>query len=223
MGNDLSDKTTDTPGSETARSGQSHEMKSGPLTHLLAAPSTRPNVRHIPGFTGTRYGSPSPLSMGTMSYALPGHHSQYDPMQYPAGQNVMYPMPLPYGPNAGVPYNVSYPYPPYLMQQPPHGHHYQSYANQPLHNIPQSSPYPQNYYSCCNRAGHRDLMHTGSAVGRPQTNANPSSKLDIRKESEKQIAQLEYDVSKTIVDGSNPMKVVPPYRLPSGECVETSY
>lgn len=222
MGNDPSDKETDTPGSETARSGQSHAMKPGSLTHLLAAPSTRPNVRHVSGFTETRYGSTSPLNMGTMSYALPGHHSQYDPMQYPAGQNVMYPMPLPYAPNTGVPYGLPYPYPHYLAQQPPHGHHYQSYANQHLHNIPQSSPYPQSYYPYGNRAGHRDQIHTGSPVGRTQTNANPSAKLDLRKESEKQMTQLEYDVSKTIVDGSNPMKLGPPCPLLSGECVETS-
>jgi hypothetical protein len=36
----------------------------------------------------------------------------------------------------------------------------------------------------------------------------------LRKEADKRVADLEYDVSKTIVDGSNPMKSVPQTLLP---------
>lgn len=55
-------------------------------------------------------------------------------------------------------------------------------------------------------------------VGQTQT---ASPKPDLRKEADKR-AQLEYDVSKTIVDGSNPMKLVQPQPCLSGECLNPS-
>jgi hypothetical protein len=228
MGNVSSDKTTDgtTPVSEsTSESGQSGMSSSGKSSTNLPAASfdqpSRPNVRH-PGFTEPRYGT-SPLNMGNMSYALPGHPQQYDQMQYPAhGQGMMY-MPMPYGPNTGVPYGVPYPYPPYSIQHPPgHASHYQPYANQPMQNIPgQSSPYASGYYPYGTYVHPTGPMHqNGSPVGRAQTNSPPKP-ASLRKEAERQIAQLEYDVSKTIVDGSNPMKLVLPQPLLSGECFQS--
>lgn len=56
-------------------------------------------------------------------------------------------------------------------------------------------------------------------VGQTQT---ASPKQDLRKEADKRAVQLEYDVSKTIVDGSNPMKLVQPQPFLSGECLNPS-
>lgn len=160
--------------------------------------------------------------MGNMSYALPGHSQQYDQMQYPAhGQSMMYPMPMPYGPNTGVSYGVPYPYPPYSIQHPPgHGSHYTPYANQPMQNIPgQTSPYAPGYYPYGNYMHPTGQIHqTSSPVGPAQTNSSKPGSL--RKESDKPIVQPEYDVSKSIVDGSNPMKLVLPQPLLSGECFD---
>lgn len=219
MGHVPSDKTTDgTPPISGAPSGQSNGFKSKPLTHLSTAPSARPpNDRQNSAFTGNRYGSPSPLSMGNMAYALPGHHPQYDELQYPTGQGMMYPMPMPYGPNSGMAaYSVPYPYPPYTI--PPHGPHYQQYGNQPMPNLPQHPPYPQGYYPYGNYPIPRGPMHA-PPVGQTQT---ASPKQDLRKEADKRAVQLEYDVSKTIVDGSNPMKLVQPQPFLSGECLKPS-
>jgi hypothetical protein len=179
--------------SETAPSGQSHKLNRlelSSLTHSTAATSAQPNSRQSSGLPEPRYGSPSPMNMGNMSYALPGHQSQYDQIQYPAGQNMMYPMPMPYVP----------------------------YANQPMHNIPQHPPYPHGYYPYGHYPLPRGQMHSGSPVGRTQSNLPP--KPDFPKEAEKRFTQLEYDVSKTIVDGSNPMKLVPTQPLSFGECVK---
>ncbi|KAJ5328971.1 hypothetical protein N7452_009361 [Penicillium brevicompactum] len=206
MGHVPSDKTTDgiSPISGTPCS-QSNGVNPKSPTHLPTASSARPpNDRQNSGFTGSRYGSPSPLNMGNMSYALPGHHPQYDQLQYPPGQGMMYPMPVPYIHNAGMAYSVPYPYPPYTI--PPHGPHYQQYGNQPMQNIPQHSPYPQGYYPYTNYHLHQGQMHA-PVVGQAQT---ASSNPDMRKEADRRTGQLEYDVSKTIVDGSNPMKLVTP-------------
>jgi hypothetical protein len=218
MGNVSSDKTIDgtTPVSEPQ--GQLGYISFGKLSTKFPAASSDQPARNVrPGYT-ERYGN-APLNMGNMSYALPGH-PQYDQMQYPAhGQGMMY-MPMPYGPgpSPGVPYGVPYPYPPYSIQHPSHASHYQSYANQPMQNMPQSSPYA-GYYPYANYAHPPGPMHqAGPPVGRAQTNS-PSKPPALRKEAEKQIAQLEYDVSKTIVDGSNPMKSVPAQPPHSGECL----
>ncbi|CAG7918193.1 unnamed protein product [Penicillium olsonii] len=189
--------------------GQSEGIDTRPLTHLSAAPSARPSIeRQGSGFAGSRYGSPSPLNMGSMSYALPGH-PQYDQMQYPPGQGMIYPMSMPYGPNAGMAYGVPYPYPPYAI--PPHGPHYQHYGNQPMQNISQHTQYPQGYYSYSNYPVHRTQIHA-SPVALSRTN---EPKPDPRQENDKKTAFLEYDVSKTIVDGSNPMRLAPSQSLPS--------
>lgn len=62
-------------------------------------------------------------------------------------------------------------------------------------------------------------MHA-PVVGQAQTAlSNP----DIRKEADRRTGHLEYDVSKTIVDGSNPMKLVTPQPFLSGEYLESLY
>ncbi|CAG7953774.1 unnamed protein product [Penicillium salamii] len=202
MGHVPSDKKTDgtSPISGPA-AGQLHGIDPRPLTHQSTA-SARPSIsRQGSGFAGNRYGSPSPLNMGNMSYALPGH-PQYDQIQYPPGQGMIYPMPMPYGPNAGMAYGVPYPYPPYTISPGPH---YQQYGNQPMQNIPQHTPYPQGYVPYGNYPVHRGQTHA-PPVAQPPTN---ESKPDIRQENDRRTTLLEYDVSKTIVDGSNPMKLVP--------------
>jgi hypothetical protein len=228
MGNVPSDKATDgkVPVSESIASQPrqcgiySSWKLFAKMSTASSEPSRPPNVSQHLGYTETRYGaSPSPLNMGNMSYALPGHSQQYDPMQYPAhGQGMMYPIPMPYGPNTGVSYGVPYPYPPYSIQHQGHGSPYQPYQNQPMQNIPgQSSPYAPGYYPYGNYMHPGQMHQTGSPVGRAQTNSPPKPG-SVRKDTDKRITQLEYDVSKTIVDGSNPMKLVLSQPLLSGEC-----
>lgn len=259
MGDDPPDKTADrnpvsestarqiqTPGqSSLVRSSLNHS-KSRPRRKVLtqffvtgATPvqSARPsNARPHSGFTEARYGNnpnhPA-MNMGSMAYALPGHHSpQYEqPMsQYPAhGQGMMYPMPpipmAPYGHNSGgMAYAVPYPaYPPYAIPQHPgqaqHGTHYQPYvSNSSMQSVgPGQAPsygpgyYPQSAYGTpCGVPLAGQMLQSGSI-----SHAHNSSKSSsLRKEADKRVADLEYDVSKTIVDGSNPMKSVPQTLLP---------
>ena len=266
MGDDPPDKASDrnpvsestarqiqTPGqSSLVRSSLNHSksqprrkvLTKFPVTGATPVQSTRPsNARHHSGFTEARYGNnpnPSPMNMGSMAYALPGHHSQQyeQPMsQYPAhGQGMMYPMPpipmAPYGHNTGgMAYAVPYPaYPPYAIPQHPgqaqHGTHYQPYVSNPsMQSVgPAQAPpygsgyYPQSAYGApCGVPLAGQMLQPGS-ISHAHKSPKPGS---LRKEVDKRVADLEYDVSKTIVDGSNPMKSVP-QTLPSGKC-STSY
>ncbi|KAJ5520651.1 Nucleotide-binding alpha-beta plait [Penicillium fimorum] len=192
-----------------------------PVSERGASPaSARPSVRHHSSFAEARYGTASsPLNM-SMGYPLPGHHSQgspYDqPMhQYPAahGQGMMYPMPMPpYGHNSGMAYGMPYPaYPPYAIPQ--HGTHYQHGTLIPNLSPGQVSPYASGFYP---HSPYGNLYGPGVPAGQmPQAaspirtnSSSPSKPGSLRKEADKRIAELEYDVSKTIVDGSNPMKLV---------------
>lgn len=166
-----------------------------------------------------------------MGYSLPGHHPQgynHQPMhQYPAahGQGMMYPMPMaPYGHNSGgMAYGMPYQaYPPYAIPQTPgpqHGTHYQPHGPQMqnMQNLSpgQVSPYGSGYYPHSPYGvpyGHGVPPGQMSQAASPvRTNTSSPSKLgSVRKEADKRMADLEYDVSKTIVDGSNPMKLVQP-------------
>ncbi|KAJ5425485.1 hypothetical protein N7465_000555 [Penicillium sp. CMV-2018d] len=202
-----------------------------PISEHAASPTSArpPNVRHHSSFAEARYGTAhSPLNMGHMGYFFPGHHSQsYDQSihQYPTpqGQGMMYPLPMaPYGHNTGgMAYGMPYPaYPPYAIPQHQgpvqHGTHYQPHGTQ-LHNLSpgQISPYGSGYYSHSpypTPYGHGmlpagQMPQTASPV---RTNtSSPSKSGPLRKEADKRMAELEYDVSKTIVDGSNPMKLAP--------------
>ncbi|KAJ5372105.1 Nucleotide-binding alpha-beta plait [Penicillium concentricum] len=193
-----------------------------PVSEQGASPaSARPNVRHHSSFAEARYGTASsPLNMG-MGYSLPGHSqgSPYDQSmhQYPAahGQGMMYPMPMPpYGHNSGMTYGMPYPaYPPYVIPQ--HGTHYQPHGTQMQNLSPgQISPYASGYYP---PSPYGTPYGHGVPTGQmPQasppvraTSSSPSKPGSLRKEADKRMVELEYDVSKTIVDGSNPMKSVP--------------
>lgn len=145
---------------------------------------------------------------------------------------MMYPMPMaPYGHNTGgMAYGMPYPaYPPYAIPQHPgpvqHGTHYQPHGTQMQNLSPgQISPYGSGYYPHSPYPapyGHGILPvgpmpQTASPI---RTNtSSPTKPGSLRKEVDKRMADLEYDVSKTIVDGSNPMKLVPqPQPLLSGE------
>ncbi|KAJ5124596.1 Nucleotide-binding alpha-beta plait [Penicillium bovifimosum] len=213
--------------------GTAASESNGPGPDASAAVIARPsNVRHPSGFTEARYGTATSLNMGNMTYVLPGH--QYDqPMhQYPAphGQGMVYPMPMaPYGHNSGtMAYGVPYAaYPPYAIPQPTgitqHTNPYQSYASQLPNTSPSpASPYGSGYYPPSPYgAPYGQGMHpatqvppAGSAFRRTQTDS-PSKPNSLRREAEKRPTNLEYDVSKTIVDGSNPMRAPQSQSLPS--------
>ncbi|KAJ5555446.1 Nucleotide-binding alpha-beta plait [Penicillium sp. DV-2018c] len=215
MGNVPPDKVSD-------GAAVSHSNDPGP--DASATVTARPsNVRHSSGFTAVRYGTAPSLNMGNIAYALPDH--QYDqPMHhYPAphGQTMMYPMPMaPYGHNSGsMAYGVPYAaYQPYAFPQPTgisqHTNPYQSYANQmPNTNPSPASPYGPAYYppspygtpygQGMHPAGQ--VPRAKSAFRRTQSDL-PSESNSLRRETEKRPTNLEYDVSKNIVDGSNPMR-----------------
>lgn len=161
-----------------------------------------------------------------MGYNFPGHHPQgYNPQsmhQYTAhGQGMMYPMPMtPYGHNSGgMPYGMSYPaYPPYAIPQhpgPQPQHHYPPHGTQ-MQNMPnlnpgQVSPYSSGYYPHSSYGPYGHGVPAGQmpqAISPVRTNtSSPSKPVTLRKEADKRMTDLEYDVSKTIVDGSNPKKI----------------
>ncbi|KAJ5424873.1 Nucleotide-binding alpha-beta plait [Penicillium cf. griseofulvum] len=194
-----------------------------PVSEQAPPASARPNVT---SFAEARYGTASsPLNMG-MGYPIPSHHLQDSPYdhqsmhQYPAaGQGMMYPMPMPpYGHNPGMVYGMPYPaYPPYAIPQ--RGTHYQPHGTQMQNLSPgQISPYGSGYYP--HSPYGSPYGHGVSASQMPQaaspvrTNtSSPSKPGSLRKEADKRMSELDYDVSKTIVDGSNPMKLVPPQPL----------
>lgn len=183
-----------------------------------------------------RYASPqSSMNMANMAYALPGHQSTGSPFEqqhhmhhYPAthAQGMMYPMQsmghFPGQPPGGaVPYGVPYTpnFPPYAMPQLPgttqHGGHYPPFVSNPsMQNMAGHSPsYGPGYYHPGYSVPYgpgalpvptpmRQPPRQGSASGSRGSSSTSPSKRDV----DKQTAE-EYDVSKTIVDGSNPMKL----------------
>ncbi|CAG8026444.1 unnamed protein product [Penicillium nalgiovense] len=218
MGNVPSDKTAD---------------GTAPISEQGAPASAPPNVRHHPSFAEARYGTaPSPLNTG-MGYSLQGHHPQgynHQPMhQYPAvqGQGIMYPMSMtPYGHNSGgMAYGMPYPvYPPYAIPQypsPQHGTHYQPHGTQMqnMQNMQNFSPgqiSPCGYYPHSPYGVPYGVTPTGQipqAASPVRTNMGSSPKPGPLRKEDKRV-DLEYDVSKTIVDGSNPMKLVQPKPQP---------
>ncbi|KAJ5922690.1 hypothetical protein N7516_010393 [Penicillium verrucosum] len=219
MGNVSPDKTVGTADGTAPISEQATSSTS-------ASP---PNLRHHSSFAEARHGTAhSPLNMGNMGYFLPGHHPQgYDQSihHYPTaqGQGMMYPMPVaPYGPNTGgMAYGMPYPaYPPYAIPQHPgpvqHGTHYRPHGTQMQNLSPgQISPYGSGYYPHSPYPppygpGMLPAGQMPQAASPVRTNTSSPSKPDsLRKEADKRMADLEYDVSKTIVDGSNPMKLAP--------------
>ncbi|CAI7636088.1 unnamed protein product [Penicillium glandicola] len=188
-----------------------------------ASSAPHPNARPHASFAEARYGpASSPLNMSNMGYSFPGHQGYDQSMhQYPAhGQGMMYPIPMaPYGHNS-VGYAVPYPaYPPYAIQ---HGTHYQPHGTQIQNLSPgQLSPYCSGYYP--HSPYGPPYAHAVSPGQIPQaaspvrtSTSSPSKPGSLRKEPDKRMTDLEYDVSKTIVDGSNPMKLAQSQLLLSG-------
>ena len=189
------------------------------------------------GFQGpARYGPPSPLNMGNMGYSLPSPQSQRPfeshlmPQYSPAGhpQGMVYPMQsMGYYPGqnggAGMPYGIPYApaYSPYPLPQHPgsvqHGSgHYPPYvANPSMQSMGagQGHVYGAGYYAPYaapsghgnSSAGQMQPQHRFPAR---QNSRESSTYIIARKDAERRIAGSEYDVSKTIVDGSNPSRLV---------------
>lgn len=184
-----------------------------------------------PGYMGHGRYEPSPMSMNHMAFSLPNPQSQPSPFephltnQFPPGpaQGMIYPMqsmsPYP-GQTPGVPYGIPFnpAYPPYgLAQHPgtaPHGAgHYPSYVAtpslQPM-GTGQAPIYGSGYYAHPYAApyGHSTPPVTGPTQARPQTRQGPRGPLPANTPKEdRRPSELDYDVSKTIVDGSNPSRL----------------
>ncbi|KAJ5355308.1 uncharacterized protein N7496_012520 [Penicillium cataractarum] len=132
------------------------------------------------------------------------------------------------GPNSGGsgPYAVPFApgYVPYSMQHPgtvQHvpGHYPQYMANHSMQNMGPGQPpaygagYYQQGYTPSSRHGSQSgpvqMRHSGaqSRQGSLSQGNSASNTGSTKKETDKRVLEGEYDVSKTIVDGSNPMKL----------------
>ncbi|KAJ5637259.1 Nucleotide-bindingalpha-beta plait [Penicillium lividum] len=179
-----------------------------------------------------RYETPSPLIMNHMAYSLPNPQSQPSPFephlanQYPpaATQGIIYSMPSmgPYhGQNPGLPYGVPFnqAYPPYgLPQHPgtaPHGGgHYPSYVGTPplqAMGTGQATMYGGGYYAHPYAApyAHGTPPLTDPIQPRPARQGFRGPSANASKE-DRRLSGLNYDVSKTIVDGSNSRRAQAP-------------
>lgn len=191
-----------------------------------------------------RHGPPFSLDMTNMSYALPDHHSQSSSFEihhmvphYPAPSHtsgVVYPM-QPVGQyhghdsGAGVPFGTSFApsYLPYTLPQQGHhvGSHYPTFAAGPsisgmgfghapafgagyYPHPPFATPYTNTAHPMSGQP--QGMVHIRQ--GPRASTAKPSSS----NRDDKRAAGAEYDVSKTIVDGSNPMRLAQP-SLTSGK------
>ncbi|KAF3391319.1 Zinc finger CCCH domain-containing protein 45 [Penicillium rolfsii] len=205
--------------------------------------STHPSTSTFPS---GRYGPPSPLNMNNMTYSLPNHQSPSSPFegqhlihQYPSAhpQSLVYPiqsMGQYPGPNSGgnIPYAVPYApgYVPYSMQPPGAVQHitgpYPPYVNNPtMQNMgPGRAPaYGSGYYHPGyappprhgSQSGPVRMRHSGSQSRQGSlSQATPAE--NVKKDTDKRALDGEYDVSKTIVDGSNPMKLAPVSSVSAG-------
>jgi hypothetical protein len=197
------------------------------------------------GYSGPGlYGAPPPLDMGNMAYSLPAHQSQspYDQQhlvhQYPSpahAQGLVYPMPsmghYPGQNPGGMPYGVPFatPYSPYAIpQHSAAGSHYPPFvASASMQGIGpgQASVYGSAYYHPPYTASYGHGPHPSTGHPRPpgphsrpasRAHAPPAIAGSTKSDTDKQAAG-EYDVSKTIVDGSNPMKMGQPGLMFSGK------
>ncbi|KAJ5802228.1 Nucleotide-binding alpha-beta plait [Penicillium pulvis] len=213
------DASKPTPGSGTESTGP-------PLRPVQA------NQYSSPGYMGHGRYEPSSMSMNHMAFSLPNPQSQPSPFephltnQFPPApaQGMIYPMqsmsPYPGQTPGGVPYGIPFnpAYPPYgLGQHPgtaPHGAgHYPSYVAtpslQPM-GTGQAPIYGSGYYAHPYAApyGHSTPPVTGPTQPRPQTRQGPRGPLPTNTPKEdRRLSELDYDVSKTIVDGSNPSRL----------------
>lgn len=173
-----------------------------------------------------QYAPHSPMNMGNMAYALPGHQSTaspYDHLHHYPGthtQGMVYPM-GPMGhypgqhPGTAVPYAVPYgPTPtfsPYPMAQHPgaaqHGSPYPPFISSPsMPNMSGPSPtYGPGYYHPGYNASYGPAAHPPVQMRQPIRQSRGSSTSPSKRDDKQSVE--EYDVSKTIVDGSNPMRL----------------
>lgn len=181
-----------------------------------------------------RYGTTSPMNMNHMAYSLPNPQSQPSPFEphlvnpYPPvpAQGPIYPIQsmghYP-GQASGVPYSMPYApaYPPYGLPQHPGtaqhgGGQYQSYiANRPVQNIgtAQHPAYGNSYYThpYATNFGHATPL---AGQVQQQAQAHQGSQgpppMNVKLKEDRRASELDYDVSKTIVDGSNPSRFAQP-------------
>lgn len=173
------------------------------------------------------------MNMGNMAYALPGHQSPASPFEqqqhmhhYPThAQGMVYPMPsmghYPGQTPGAVPYGVPYPpaFTPYPMPQHPgavqHGSPYAQFvSSQSLQNMNGHAPaYGTGYYQAGYNAPYGPGAHPVGIQMRQQGqqsrqgSRSSASRSPTKRDVDKQTTEAQYDVSKTIVDGSNPMKL----------------
>lgn len=181
-----------------------------------------------------RYAQSSSMNMSHMAYSLPDPRSQPSPFeshlanQYPVmpTQGLMYPMQsmghYPGQPPGNIPFGIPYPptYSSYGMTQHPGtaqqgNSHYPSYvANPSMQSVGSGQPpaygngyYAQNYAP---HYGHATHPLPGQMQSRTPARQGPRGpplmKIDPKGDRGGGLEQ-EYDVSKTIVDGSNPSRL----------------
>lgn len=211
--------------STASESGSAPTSIHGTTNATQPASTTYPSgLNRFPHHGLQQYASSSSMNMGNMAYALPGHRSpapafdQHHMHHYPPAQGMMYPVQsvgYPGQPPAvAVPYGVPYvpAYSPYPMPQPAgpgpvqHGTQYPPFAGPSVQNLSGPPSYGTGYYHP-SYASYRSAgypMGTQSRQQFPQGRGS-SSTTPPKKDADKQ-AEAEYDVSKTIVDGSNPVK-----------------
>jgi hypothetical protein len=169
----------------------------------------------------------SPFEGQHLIHQYPSAHPQG--LVYPIQSMGHYP-----GPNSGgnVPYAVPYApgFVPYSMQHPGAGQHvaghYPQYVNNPtMQNMgPGQAPgYGAGYYHPGyapssrhgSQSGPVQMRHSGSQ-SRQGSLSQGTSTGHTKKDTDKRGLDGEYDVSKTIVDGSNPMKLAPASSISPG-------
>lgn len=206
------------------------------------------NQHQVTGYTMHGiYGPSSPLNMSSMAYSLPSpqsHSSPFEPHmmhQYASAQHaqgMVYPMQSMghyTGPahGGGVPYGI--PYAPAYGHYPthqhpgalPHGSSPYYGGHPPMQNMGHGPPiYPGSYYPHTYPGTYGAHPRAGyiPTQSRPQTRPGSSgysqSKTSAPKKAPKQQAEVEYDVVKTIVDGSNPSKLAQELSYAIGQSID---
>jgi hypothetical protein len=217
--------------SKAARSGYSaHSSNSAYPAPGRYGPPSPLNMSNM-AYSLPNHQSPSSSFEGQhLNYQYPSAHPQG--LVYPIQSMGHYP-----GPNTGgnVPYAVPFApgYVPYSMQHPgavQHGAgHYPQYVTNPsIQNMgPGQAPaYGTGYYHPGYAASSRHGSQSGPVQMRQSSSQSRQGSLSqgpptanvgsTKKDTDRRGLEAEYDVSKTIVDGSNPMKLVQASSIPAG-------
>lgn len=226
----------------TGTAGFNNSERSANIAHFSNSTSSLGSRRHEP---------PSSLNMSSMTYALPDHRSQPSPFetqhmapQYPSGTHnpgVVYHMSavgqfpgqnisgsvtfnIPFTPSYS-PYALSQqgqhvggPYPPFVANPSMQGMgagHAPVYGAGYYTHPPYASPYGNGPHPLAGQQRQGSFQARQGSRGSAEY-PPPSSRGDDRGASE-----AEYDVSKTIVDGSNPKRLAQP-ALASGKLLDSS-